>query len=255
MATAVPRAADGSPRPLRDRPTFARAVRARFTHIPGQYTFFDHLATFGQDLVWRPRALWQADRTLRRPPGRVLDLGCGPGDLTFLLAHLYPRARVEGFDFTGAMVRRGEGLRRHRGTDGGRIAFGVADVLAPPFRDATFDLVTSAFLIRNLPDLPRGLREMRRGLRPGGVCVALEITEPAPLWFRPLFHAYFDRVMPKMGALFGTEGPYRYLSDSLRHFPAREAVLRTLRQVGFDRAEADLQSAGSVTTFFAARAA
>ncbi len=255
MAQPVPVASDGSPHPTRGTEGFERDVRAMFAHIAGQYAFFDHVATFGQDLVWRPRALWELDRRLDRPPRQVLDLGCGPGDLTFLLAHHYPGARVVAADFTRGMVARAERLRR-AGQDGdaagpGRVSFGVADVLRLPFRSGTFDVVTSAFLIRNLPQLVMGLAEMRRVLRPGGVCLALEITEPAPAWFRPFFHAYFDRVMPKLGALFGTEGPYRYLSESLRHFPPREGVVEAFEHAGFRTAEPCPQSAGSVTVFVA----
>lgn len=255
MSPGVPLASDGSPHPTRGTEGFERDVRAMFAHIAGQYTFFDHLATFGQDLIWRPRALWDLDRMLTRPAERILDLGCGPGDLTFLLASHYPKARVVAADFTRGMVARAERLRRGSGDGAGgrsrRVSFGVADVMRLPFRTGSFDLVTSAFLIRNLPQLIVGLGEMRRVLRPGGVCLALEITEPAPSWFRPFFHAYFDRVMPKLGALFGTEGPYRYLSESLRLFPPREGVLSAFESAGFRFADAHLQSAGSVTTFLA----
>ncbi|MDE1821124.1 MAG: ubiquinone/menaquinone biosynthesis methyltransferase [Euryarchaeota archaeon] len=251
MTEGVLLAADGSPHPQRGAERFDRDVRAMFTRIAGQYTFFDHLATFGQDLVWRPRALWDLDRVLERPPERVLDLGCGPGDLTYLLADHYPQATVVAADFTPAMVRRAERLRAEVGARGARVRFGIADVLRLPFAPRAFDMVTSAFLIRNLPQLEMGLAEMCRVLRPGGVALALEITEPAPVWFRAWFHTYFDRVMPKLGALFGTEGPYRYLSESLRAFPSREGVMEAFRRAGFRSVEARLQSAGSVTTFLA----
>ncbi len=252
MAEAVPLASDGSPHPARGSAHFDREVRAMFSRIAGQYTFFDHVATFGQDLVWRPRALWELDRSLSEPPRRILDLGCGPGDLTYLLARHYPTASLVASDFTRAMVVRAEGTRQRLPASGrDRIGFGVADVTRLPFRSGSFDVVSSAFLIRNLPQLVVGLGEMRRVLRRGGWCLALEITEPAPEWFRPLFHAYFDRVMPKLGALFGTEGPYRYLSESLRSFPPRHGVLEAFEQAGFEVPRASLQSAGSVTTFLA----
>lgn len=244
----TPLAADGSPLPRRGTPSFERDVRAMFTYIAGQYSLFDHLATLGQDLLWRPRALWEVDRRRTRPVRHVLDLGCGPGDLTFLLAHHYPGSRVTALDFTRAMVRRGQGQRERRAS-GDRCEFGVADALHLPIRSGTMDLVTSAFLIRNLPDLDQGLREMRRVLAPGGVLLALEVGEPASPSIGPGFHAYFDRVVPKLGALFGTEGPYRYLSDSLRHFPSRPAVLEKMSGAGFQGVAALPQSMGIVTNF------
>lgn len=257
-AVNLPRAPDGSPLPHRGSAGFEREVRSMFTHIAGQYSFFDHLATGGQDLLWRPRALWRLDRELERPPERVLDLGCGPGDLTFLLARHYPRARVVGCDFTSAMVRRGEVHRREAVASDARapeerVRLSVGDVLHLPFQSGQFDLVTSAFLVRNLPDLAAGLREMGRVLRPGGICLTLELSEPRPTWFRPLFHAYFDRVVPKLGALFHSEGPYRYLSESLRHFPPRPAVAGLFERAGFSRVLQDPQSMGIVTAFLAQR--
>jgi demethylmenaquinone methyltransferase / 2-methoxy-6-polyprenyl-1,4-benzoquinol methylase len=248
MGPAPRLASDGSPHPSRESATFGRDVRAMFAHIAGQYSGFDHLATMGQDLLWRPRALWWLDRQLSGPPTRILDVGCGPGDLTFQLARHFPSARITAFDFTSAMVKRGESVRRQAEARR-RVSFGVADAMRLPFRSGTFDLVTSAFLLRNLPDLAQGLAEMARVLRPGGTCIALEVSEPIPPWFRELFHAYFDRVVPKLGALFRTEGPYRYLSESLRRFPSRERTLDVLRRAGFPRVLADPQSMGIVTTF------
>lgn len=233
--------------PRREDPTFSRDLRRMFTRIAGQYSLVDHLTTFGLDLLWRPEALWLLDRRGFRAPRRVLDLGCGPGDLTFELSRHFPRATVLGMDFTPAMVRRA----RQRAGPPPRPAFGLADAQALPFRDSTFDLVTSAFLIRNLPRLYEGLDEMRRVLRPGGALLALEVGEPPSSWFSPLFHAYFDRVVPKIGRLFGTEAPYRYLSTSLRSLPPREQVLQMLSRLGFSEASAHLLSGGIVTTFLA----
>ena len=235
------------PVPRREEATFARDLRRMFTRIAGQYSFVDHLTTFGLDLLWRPEALWQLDRRNGPPPRRILDLGCGPGDLTFELRRHFPQASILGMDFTPAMVRRA----RERTGPGDPPSFGLADAQALPFKDATFDLVTSAFLIRNLPRLREGLAEMRRVLRPGGALLALEVGEPPSSWFSPLFHAYFDRVVPKVGGLLGTEAPYRYLSTSLRSLPSREAILQMLEGLGFVDGSFHLLSGGIVSTFLA----
>ncbi len=245
-------APDGSPYPDRTLPTFERDVRRMFTHIAERYEWFDHVASLGNDYLWRPRALWDLDRFRPdRRTDRVLDLGCGTGELARQVASHYPGARVFAADFTRAMLvraaRSSEGRR-----EAGRLAFGRATALRLPFADGSFDVVTNAFVARNLSDLPRALAEMRRVLRPGGALLTLEITEPASPRFNRLFHAYFDRVVPSLGAIVGSEGPYRYLPESLRSLPSRERFLDALGAAGFARTGARAQSMGIVTAFLGA---
>lgn len=246
-----PRAADGSPLPDRSLPTFERDVRRMFTHIAGGYEWFDHVASLGNDLLWRPRALWDLDRF--RSPGplrRVLDLGCGTGELSRLLARHYGGARVVGADFTRAMIDHAGAESAHR-PEFSHLDFARANALRLPFADGSFDLVTNAFLARNLSDLSVAFREVRRVLRPGGAFLTLEITEPKSPAVNRLFHAYFDRVVPWLGGAVGSEGPYRYLPGSLRTLPSRESFVTLLSQNGFARTRACPQSAGIVTTFLA----
>ncbi|MGI0053098.1 MAG: ubiquinone/menaquinone biosynthesis methyltransferase [Thermoplasmata archaeon] len=243
------RAPDGSPYPDRGRAGFEREVRAMFTHIADRYDWFDHLASLGQDYLWRPRALWELDRYRGgRPVGRILDVGCGPGDLTVLAAHHFPRAEALGIDFTSAMLRN---ARRRTGPmqRAGRIRFARADAGRLPFASGSFDLVLSAFVIRNLPDLSAAFEEMRRVLRPGGSMLALEITEPEHEGIGRMFHAYFDHVVPWLGAAFGSSGPYRYLPESVRFLPDRAGLLERMARSGLDRPEARPQFLGVVTAY------
>jgi demethylmenaquinone methyltransferase / 2-methoxy-6-polyprenyl-1,4-benzoquinol methylase len=244
-------ATDGSPHPDRQDPGFERDVRRMFTHIAQRYEWFDHVASLGNDLFWRPRALWDLDRFRSEAPvERVLDIGCGTGELTRLTARHFPDARVVGMDFTAAMLDVAR-QRTREFSGAGRIRFGRGTAMRLPFADRTFDLVTNAFLVRNLVDLPLALDEMRRVLRPGGVLMILEITEPASPRFGAVFHAYFDHVVPWLGAAVDSEGPYRYLPESLKRLPPRERFLEALGRAGFPRTEASLQSMGIVTTFLA----
>jgi len=245
----VPAARDGSPFPDRRDPGFERDVRRMFTHIAQRYEWFDHVASLGNDLFWRPRALWDLDRFRSGVPiRRILDLGCGTGELSRLLARHFPAAEVVGVDFTAAMLgvaRRRTGPRRPS------IAYGRATAMRLPFPDGAFDLVANAFLARNLVDLEAALREMRRVLRPGGVLLILEITEPESPAFGALFHAYFDHVVPWLGAAVDSAGPYRYLPESLRRLPPRPAFRAALERSGFPRVALVPQSMGIVTTFLA----
>ncbi len=222
-----------------------------FTHIARGYDGFDHLASMGNDFLWRPRALWDLDRfRAGAPVERALDLGCGTGDLAILVQRHFPRASVIAVDFTSAMLAR---LRqRHaRSRELGRLSLARATGLRLPFADRSFDLVTNAFVLRNFADLSRALAEIRRVLRPGGTALTLEITEPTSPAFRALFHAYFDRVVPWMGAAAGSAGPYRYLPESLKALPPRDALVAAMQSAGFSRVEPHLQSMGIVTTFLA----
>ena len=244
-------APDGSPYPDRGLPTFEHDVRRMFTHIAERYDWFDHVASLGNDFLWRPRAFWDLERF--RASGRVariLDLGCGTGDLAVLGARRFPRAEVVAADFTAAMLRKAErrtALRPERA----RLTFGRATALRLPFADRSFDLVTNAFVARNLSDLGRALRECRRVLRPGGVLLTLEITEPQSDLFARVFHAYFDRVVPWLGAAVRSAGPYRYLPESLKSLPPPSGFLEALGRAGFSRTLARPQSMGIVTTFLA----
>jgi len=245
------RAPDGSPYPDRALPTFERDVQRMFGHIAERYDWFDHVASLGNDFLWRPRALGQLDRFRTAGPiDRVLDIGCGTGDLARLVARRYPTARVVGADFTAPMLANAR-RRGLRAAEGPRVALARANALHLPFADGSFDLVTNAFVARNLSDLPRALAEMRRVLRPGGVLMTLEITEPTSPFFGSLFHAYFDQVVPWMGAAVASEGPYRYLPESLRSLPSRSAFVTLLRSAGFGRTVARPQSFGIVTTYLA----
>ena len=220
-----------------------------FTHIAERYDWFDHVASMGNDFLWRPRAFWDLDRFRAGAPVRaVLDVGCGTGDLAVLAAHRYPGARVLATDFTPAMLTKVD-RRLHDRPDRDRLSVARATARRLPFANATFDLVTNAFVARNLADLPGALAEMRRVLRPGGTLLTLEITEPLSPAFGAVFHAYFDRVVPWLGAAVASAGPYRYLPESLRALPPRAELLRLLRAAGFSRAEARPQSLGIVTTF------
>ena len=220
-----------------------------FTLIVVRYEWFDHVASLGNDYLWRPRALWDLDR-FRTPGrfGRALDLGCGTGELARQVARHYPHLKVVAADFTTAMLRRAAEASRDR-RERARLDFGRATALRLPFADGAFDLVTNAFVLRNLANLSVALAEMRRVLRPGGVLLMLEITEPITPTFGRLFHAYFDRVVPWLGAAVKSAGPYRYLPESLRLLPSRAEFRGMMAQAGFVRTETRPQSFGIVTTF------
>lgn len=225
-----------------------------FTHIVRRYDWFDHAASLGNDYLWRPRALWSLSRFRARDPPvlRVLDVGCGTGDLTRLAARYFPAARVVGADFTAAMLQIADGRSRPEST-GPRVGYVRANARRLPVPAESFDVIMSAFVARNLVDLPGVFREFRRVLRPHGSVLTLEITEPTSPLIGRLFHSYFDHVVPWLGAAVHSAGPYRYLPSSLRSLPPQAGMLQLMRDAGFPRVEAHPQSMGIVTSFFAGR--
>src|SRR5438046_6366 len=157
-----------------------------FARIVGRYDLMNRLMTGGQDGRWR-----RAAARMARPRGALsLDLATGTGDLALEL-ELQGARRVVGADYCEPMLQAAKPKLGHRSR--GRIQLVMADALVLPFADGTFDCLTSAFLLRNVVDLPGCLGEMRRVLRPGGRCVSLELTHLRPGLKRAFFDVYFQQ--------------------------------------------------------------
>jgi demethylmenaquinone methyltransferase/2-methoxy-6-polyprenyl-1,4-benzoquinol methylase len=191
-----------------------------FDRIAPVYDAMNRLMTAGLDLRWRRIA---ADGVVR-PGDRVLDAACGTGDLALADARA-GAGEVVGVDFSPRMLDR---ARRKSGA----IQWVEADLLALPFPDASFDAATVGFGIRNVPELERGLRELRRVLRPGGRLGLLEITRPRG-FLRPFFTLWFDRLVPLVGRALPGGGAYAYLPASVRRFPGAEELADLLERTGF----------------------
>jgi demethylmenaquinone methyltransferase/2-methoxy-6-polyprenyl-1,4-benzoquinol methylase len=198
-----------------------------FARIVGRYDLMNRLMTFGLDGPWR-----RAAAALAQPAGgRALDVGTGTGDLALALVESGAR-QVVGVDFVTDMLTSARAKITRAGRQD-RATVLQADALHLPFADDSFDCVVNGFLLRNVGDLPAALAEMARVLRPGGRLVCLEITHP-PTLIAPLFHVYFDRLVPLVGALITGEGAaYRYLPASLGPLPGPRRLAALIEQAGF----------------------
>lgn len=205
----------------------AGEVRAMFDRVAPRYDLLNRLMTAGLDGRWREAAAAAADVSAA---GTALDCCTGTGDLAFALARrVTPRGRVVGLDFSENMLAVG----RRKAVETGQTAveFVQGDALALPFPDDGFDAATAAFGVRNLSDLPAGLREMARVVRPGGRVVVLEITTPERL--RAFYTWWFDRLVPIMGRVMGRDGAaYAYLPASVRRFPGPRALAEVMHEAG-----------------------
>ena len=206
----------------------AAAVRGMFTRIARRYDLMNSLMTGGRHHAWRRRA---ADAVADAPAGPVLDLATGTADLAIAVRARDARRFVAGADFSEGMLRVGQVKLDTRRVTRTRLL--VADALTLPFRDGAFACVLSAFLLRNLEDLERGLAEMRRVTMSGGRVVTLDIVRPElPVW-GALFGAYFNHVVPAIGALVaGDRQAYTYLPQSVEGFVTPDELARMMEKVG-----------------------
>src|SRR5207253_8081060 len=193
-----------------------------------RYDVMNTIMTGGRHHAWRRLA---AEAVVGAPPGPVLDLATGTGDLALAVRAVRPASTVVGVDFSEGMLSQARPkLARRRET---RVPLLAAAALALPFRDRVFAAVTSAFVVRNLVDLARGLAEMRRVTMPGGLVVTLDITRPrVPGWDR-VFGIYFHRIVPIIGTLVvGDRAAYTYLPESVERVARSEEHTSELQSRG-----------------------
>jgi len=191
-----------------------------FDRIAPVYDAMNRTMTAGLDRRWRRITA----ETVVRPGDAVLDACCGTGDLA--LASTRIGARVTGLDFSERMLER---ARRKAPS----LQWVNGDLLALPFDDSTFDAATVGFGVRNVDDLERALRELRRVLRDGGRLGILEITRPRGL-AAPFYRLWFDAVVPLLGKLVPGGSAYSYLPASVRRFPGPEELATLMAAAGFD---------------------
>ena len=209
-------------------------VREIFATITGRYDFLNHLLSLRHDVAWR-RFTVRKMRFFKT--FRLLDVATGTADLAIEAACRHPGIRVTGIDFAPEMLAAGRQKIAARDLVD-RIRLLQADAMNLPFPDGSFDAVGIAFGIRNMPDRLRALREMRRVLVPGGRIFVLEMNFPRNRLWQGFFDLYLNRLLPGLARLFsGNPAAYRYLADSILHFPAPQVFLEMMEEAGFRNRE------------------
>jgi demethylmenaquinone methyltransferase/2-methoxy-6-polyprenyl-1,4-benzoquinol methylase len=210
-------------------------VRRMFDRVAPRYDLANTVFSLGQDKGWRQAAA----RATHLAAGEVaVDVACGTGALARELEAIAPGALVVGMDFSQEM------LKRARPTGGETSAppdppqpsrYVAGDALQLPLADASVDVVTIAFGLRNLPEPGQGLLEFRRVLRPGGRLVVCEFSQPVVPVFREVYRRYLTRLMP-VAARRLTSDPeaYQYLARSIGAWPDQPGLARWLQEAGFD---------------------
>jgi len=218
-----------------------------FSPLAGRYDLTNRLLSWGQDGRWRRRLVRWADP---QPGERLLDLCTGTAEVALAFARRQPQLEIIGLDLSSEMLTVGRAklakLRRPA-----RITLQAGDALRPPFPDGSFDLVSIAFGLRNLPDYRRALRQMRRVLRPGGRLLILEFAPPSERSWGGLYHLYLHHLLPRLGGWLSGAGreSYSYLERSIRAFPTPDRLTALMQAEGFDPVRFQNISGGIVTLY------
>ena len=206
-------------------------VQHMFDRIARRYDLMNTVMTMGIDRRWRHAAIRAAKVD---PSTRALDVCCGTGDISFLLAEAGAE-HVTGLDFSSGMLE--QARRRQTGrrdpASAKRIEFVQGDALALPFDDDSFDVITVSFGVRNVEDIPLAFREFARVGRPGARIVCLEITRPKSRVANWFYDVWFDRVVPMLGAIVSRDkAAYTYLPESTKAFPRPPKLAEIIRDAG-----------------------
>ena len=199
-----------------------RYTRQLFSTIADRYDLITAVLSYGQDARWK-RKLIDLARVQRGE--RVLDLACGTGDIAFAAAA--HGARVVGLDITHRMLQ----LAAQKS---GSVALVAGDMTSLPFTPRTFDLVTTGYGLRNVPDLTIAIDEIVRVLRPGGRLLSLDFNRPRPALVRAAYLSYLTVVGAALGWLLHRDpDTYRYIPASISRYPGAAGVARLLSSRGF----------------------
>lgn len=224
-------------------------VEQMFDTISGKYDGLNRVISFGIDVKWRKKVVQLVTDT---QPDSILDIATGTGDLIINMAQTGASTLV-GLDISEGMLSVG----RKKIKDGGlndRIKMIQADSEAMPFEDNSFDAITVAFGVRNFETLEKGLAEIHRVLKPGGIFVILETSVPTKTPFKQGYAFHSKVILPTVGRLFSKDKEaYTYLSKSASVFPFGEALNNILRKIGFTNVEDKPQTFGVATIYTASK--
>ena len=206
----------------------AAKVNDLFGAIARRYDLLNDVQSFGLHRRWKRRVI---ELAAVRPGNRALDLCCGTGDLALALARR--GAEVTGMDFSPAMLEIAEARRqRNFKSQISNLKFMPGDALQIPFPDASFDIVTVGYGLRNLTSWEKGLAEMHRVAKPGARLVVLDFGKPANALWRGIYFAHLKCAVPLLGWIFcGNADAYAYILESLKQYPAQQAVAAKMREL------------------------
>jgi len=232
--------------PYNNTETKKKQVTKMFDNIAGSYDFLNHTLSLGMDNIWRKIAI----KKLSNNPATILDIATGTGDFA-ISASKYTNATITGIDISQGMLDVGVDKIAKKGlTD--RIKLQLADSENLPFQDNSYDAITAGFGVRNFEDLNKGLSEMYRTLKSGGVVAILEPSEPTYFPLKQFYKLYFHHILPIIGGIISKDkNAYTYLPDSVSAFPSGNNFLTELVKVGFKESKHIPLTFGIVSLYIA----
>lgn len=224
-------------------------VTQMFDTISGNYDGLNRVISFGIDIKWRKKVL---NLVAARNPNNILDIATGTGDLAILMAQTNA-TKIIGLDISSGMLEVGKKKILDKKLEN-KIEMIVGDSENMPFPDNHFDAITVSFGIRNFETLDKGLAEILRVLKPNGIFVILETSNPTTTPYKQGYKFYTKNILPIIGKLFSKDDvAYGYLSESASVFPFGEVLNNILRKIGFIDVEAMPQTFGVATIYTASK--
>jgi len=224
-------------------------VAQMFDNISGNYDGLNRVISFGIDVKWRNKVL---NFVASKNPKNILDIATGTGDLAILMAQTNAE-KIIGLDISEGMLDVGRKKIADKKLTH-KIDLMLADSENMPFEDNAFDAITVAFGIRNFENLEKGLTEILRVLKPKGIFVILETSNPEKTPFKQGYFFYTKYILPMIGKLFSKDNAaYGYLSESASVFPFGEALNNILRKTGFINVTSMPQTMGVATIYTASK--
>jgi demethylmenaquinone methyltransferase/2-methoxy-6-polyprenyl-1,4-benzoquinol methylase len=205
-------------------------VQGVFSRVASKYDVMNDLMSAGVHRLWKDAMMdWLAPR----PGQRLIDVAGGTGDIAFRFLTRAPGASAVVVDLTEPMLIEGR-ARAEAAAMGGALDWVVGDAMALPFADASFDVYTISFGIRNVTRIEAALAEAHRVLRPGGRLMVLEFSRMVSPPLQWAYDRYSFNVIPVMGQIVaGDRDSYQYLVESIRRFPEQERFAGMIREAGF----------------------
>lgn len=222
-------------------------VTKMFDTISKEYDGLNRVISFGIDVKWRKKVVKMVAES---NPSRVLDIATGTGDLAISLGKSQA-SKIIGLDISEGMLSVGK-KKVEKLNLGDKIEMVLGDSEKIPFDENSFDAITVAFGVRNFENLEKGLKEIYRVLKPGGIFVVLETSVPTKTPFKQGYKFYTNIIMPTIGRIFSKDKvAYQYLSDSASSFPYGEAFNNILNKTGFIDINNNPQTLGVATIYSA----
>jgi demethylmenaquinone methyltransferase/2-methoxy-6-polyprenyl-1,4-benzoquinol methylase len=220
-------------------------VAEMFNNISSKYDFLNHFLSMGIDKLWRKKAVKLMKQV---NPTRVLDMATGTGDFALESLVLKPN-EIVGLDISEGMLEMGRQKMKKKGVDN-IISMRLGDSESIPFEDNYFDALTVGFGVRNFENLEKGLSEMLRVIKPGGMAVILEFSKPKNFPIKQLFGLYSNHILPFIGKTVSKDArAYTYLPESVAAFPEGKDFENILVKLGYKDVKLTPVSGGIATIY------